>query len=816
MSYGTSSNPQRIGKYELRERLGRGGMAEVWKAFDSQLERYVAIKILHTDLQADPEFVTRFTREARVIASLHHPNIVQVHDFQVIHPPETSAPLAYMVMDYVEGQTLADYIRSTSRIGNFPSPADIVQLFASISRAIDYAHQQGMIHRDIKPANILLDKRHKTHNPMGEPVLTDFGIAKLLGVSTGTVSGVWIGTPLYISPEQAQGLPGNERSDIYSLGVILYEICTGVQPFHGENIPAILMQQVHAIPTPPVLLNPHIPPALTMVIMRCLAKDPTARFSSASFMTAALADALNIPIPSDMSRPLYPVDVMSGPTYLSHPLNLPQAMGSVSPLSSPMSPVPGSQLAVNSASEMVQNPLAKQSNPITPVSNTPSTPSFGNSVQNPPIIPAQPQSSFPPTEVLPPKVSKQRDRLRFAFIVAFIVILLGSSFAGLYWLTHKSTAIVTNQIVGHAFFVSSGQISDHSNQGLNDGLIIDLQNIPNPAANKSYYAWLLSDKNQQLASPILLGTLPVSGGKVHFVYQGDTHHTNLINMYSQFLITEENANINPGNPSPDQSNWRYYAALPQLAVTNTTPTSVMATGTPNSNAMATGTPNANAMDMTNDTVLQHLRHLLADAPELTPLRLYGGLDIWLYRNTQKVLEWVGSARDATDPSLIQRQVIRTLAYLDGVQYFAHDVPRGTPCLCQLPNSSVAILEFDVQAQNPPGYLSQIGTHLNALTQAPGVTPEKRMLAAQIDQDINNMQGWLEQVHKDAKQLMNTPLGQYNSPASRSILDDMEANALYAFVGRPDPSTGQVLGGMIQVHYTIQNLTTFDVLPFSSH
>jgi len=221
------------------------------------------------------------------------------------------------------------------------------------------------------------------------------------------------------------------------------------------------------------------------------------------------------------------------------------------------------------------------------------------------------------------------------------------------------------------------------------------------------------------------------------------------------------------------------------------------------------------MDMTNDTVLQHLRHLLADAPELTPLRLYGGLVIWLFRNTQKILEWAGSARDATDPAFIQRQVIRTLAYLDGVQYFGRDVPRGTPCLCQLPNSAVAILEFDVQAQNPPGYLSQIGTHLNALTQAQGVTPEKRTLAAQIDQDINNMQGWLGQVHTDAKRLMNTPLGQYNSPTSRSILDDMEANALYAFIGRPDPSTGQVLGGMIQVHYAIQDLATFDVSPFSS-
>jgi serine/threonine protein kinase len=806
MSDGASSNPQRLGKYELRESLGRGGMAEVWKAYDSQLERYVAIKILHADLQSDPEFLTRFTREARVIASLHHPNIVQVHDFQIVRPPEASSPLAYMVMDYVEGQTLAQYIRTTSHTGNYPPPNEIVQLFAAISRAIDYAHQQGMIHRDIKPSNILLDQRYKTHNPMGEPVLTDFGIAKLLGASSGTMSGVWLGTPLYISPEQAQGQPGNERSDIYSLGVILYEIFTGVQPFQGENIPAILMQQVHAMPTPPALINPHIPPALAMVIMRGMAKDPAMRFSSASFMTAALADALSIPIPPDMSKPLYQVDAMSGPTYLSQPNNLPQSRGSASPLSPPHSPVPSTQLAVNAASEMLQNP-------ITPVSNTPNAASVGTAVQQTPVLPARPQSSFPPTEILQTPGSKQRKRWHIALIAALIIILLGSSLAGLYWLTHKGPALVTNQIVGHAYFVSSGQISDHSNQGLNDGMIVDLQNIPNPAPGKSYYAWLLGDKNQQLASPLLLGTLPVSNGKLHFVYQGDSHHTNLINMYSQFLITEENANINPSNPSPDQSNWRYYAALPQLAVANTTPTSAMATGTPN--AMATGTPNSNAMNMTNDTVLQHLRHLLADAPELTPLRLYGGLDIWLFRNTQKILEWTGSARDATDPSFIQRQVIRTLAYLDGVQYFAHDVPPGTPCLCQLPNTAVAILEFDVQAQNPPGYLSQIGTHLDALTQAPGVTPEKRMLAAQIDQDINNMQGWLEQVHIDAKQLINTPPGQYNSPAARSLLDDMEANAFYAFVGRPDPSTGQVLGGMIQVHYTIQNLATFDVSPFSS-
>src|SRR5437588_12872232 len=169
-----STLTQRLGKYELRERLGRGGMAEVWKALDTQLQRYVALKILHADLQNDPSFITRFEREAQVIASLHHPNIVQIHDFQIAHPPESSSTIAYMVMDYVEGTTLAEYIRTTSRMGKFPSATEIVQMFASISRAIDYAHQKGMIHRDIKPANILLDTRHTTHNAMGEPVLTDF------------------------------------------------------------------------------------------------------------------------------------------------------------------------------------------------------------------------------------------------------------------------------------------------------------------------------------------------------------------------------------------------------------------------------------------------------------------------------------------------------------------------------------------------------------------------------------------------------------------------------------------------------------------
>src|SRR2546423_9650290 len=151
-----STSTQRLGKYELRERLGRGGMAEVWKALDTQLQRYVALKILHADLQNDPSFITRFEREAQVIASLHHPNIVQIHDFQISRPPESSNTIAYMVMDYVEGQTLADYIRSTSRIGRVPSARWVGDLFSSLGKAIDYRHHRGLIHRMFNSPHALL------------------------------------------------------------------------------------------------------------------------------------------------------------------------------------------------------------------------------------------------------------------------------------------------------------------------------------------------------------------------------------------------------------------------------------------------------------------------------------------------------------------------------------------------------------------------------------------------------------------------------------------------------------------------------------
>jgi eukaryotic-like serine/threonine-protein kinase len=800
MNTGSQIDPKRFGKYELRELLGRGGMAEVWKAFDTQLERYVAIKLLHADLQADPEFMTRFTREAKVIASLHHPNIVQIHDFQIYQPPESKTPIAYMVMDYVEGQTLADYIRSTSRMGRFPPTTEIVGIFAAISRAIDYAHQQGMIHRDIKPGNILLDQRHITkQNPMGEPILTDFGIAKLMGSSSGTVSGSWLGTPLYISPEQAQGQPGNERSDIYSLGVILYEMCTGVQPFRGENVQAIMMQHMNSIPTPPAYFNNAITPLLTMVIMRGMAKDTMMRFASASSMTAGLAEALNVPVPPDIHSSAQLLDEMSGPTYLS-PLQsnpMPHLTPTLSPYPRQMSqPMPS--LAPTYPVPISSGQGNRVGNPTTPMpfTNTPGGSSPVYAAQGlPNVVPPQPSASPPLQTQAPLPKTRRRRGLLIGLVALAIIVIVGGSLGGFYWLTHSqtTTVVANNQIVGHAYFISSGQISEHNNQGINDEMLIGLQNIHAPASGNSYYAWLLPDLAHPLSPPIALGVLPVVNGQVHYLYRGDSNHTNLLAITSRYLITEESTSTSPSNPSPDKSTWRYSAQLPQ---------------TPDS------------MDMAHEGVLQHLRHLLADAPELMSINLPGGLDIWLFRNAQKILEWSGSARDFWEnknPSGIRNQVIRILDYLDGTMNVQQDVPPGTPNLVNPRIAPLALLQMGQQNQMPQqqmsassGLLYIIGIHLGALVQAPGISQENHLLAARIDQDSNNVQALLQKVRTYAKQLVTMTDAQLLSNSTLSLLDSMETAARYAYIGQIDPNTDTVQGGVVEIHYTIERLATFDI------
>lgn len=779
-------HPKRIGKYELRERLGRGGMAEVWKAYDAQLERFVAIKLLHPDLHADPDFLTRFLREARVIASLHHPNIVKILDFQTFQPNDISNPVACMIMDYIDGPTLADYIRTTSRMGKYPLPGEIVHLFISISRAIDYAHQHGMIHRDIKPANILFDQTNKIQNPMGEPVLTDFGIAKLLGVSTGTDSGSWLGTPLYISPEQALGQMSTERSDIYSLGVILYEICTGVQPFRGENIPSLMMQHVQNAPPSPALINPNIPPALSMVILRALAKDPAARFGSASAMTAAMAEALNVALPTDISQFWMLSEEMSQPTYLSsvQPGNALNA----TPLLNPTY-FPGAAQSANSVPQTaLSSPLSvgmagmRPANPQTPYP-TSLTPVQHDSGQQRVASPPPPMTSVDTTP-RPPINGTQRRWFVFSLLVVLLV-LLGGSLGGFLWLSHQNSGAAT-PIVGHAYFVSSGQTNEETNLGSNDELLIDIQNVAPPSQGKSYYGWLLGDLSQPLATqPVFLGALQAINGRIHQLYAGDAKHTNLVAAYSRFLVTEEDSGVQPLSPSPDKSTWRYYAQLPQ---------------TPDS------------MDMAHMGALQHIRHLLADAPELLQVHLTGGLDLWLFRNAEKVFEWAGSARDdweRADFGSIRNQIIRILDYLDGKTYVQKDFP-GAPNLVNPRIAPVALLQLDPQDQNTPGLLNLVDLHLSALEQAPGIAPENHQLAAQIDQDANLVLSLLKQVRLDGLEVLKMTLPQLQSSGAHDLLDTMETQARNAYIGQVDPQTNTVQGGIVQMHYTIQRLATFDI------
>lgn len=445
-----TNQPRRIGQYELQEQLGHGNVAEVWKAFDVQLHRFVAIKLLHANLQEDATFVTRFEREARLIAALHHPNIVHVHDFQTVSD-DANGPTAYMVMEYIEGQTLARYIESTSKVGNIPHPTVIVEFFTSICLAVHYAHQNGMIHRDLKPANILLDTHNTRNNPVGEPILTDFGVAKVLGVMAGTFTNTQLGAPLYISPEQANGYAGDERSDIYSLGVILYEITTGKLPFQGDDAIAIMKQHISAVPPAPRLINPNIPPALEGVMLRCLAKDPRARFPDALSLAAAIAEGLGVPIPERLGKSPSP-DIINMPTYLTPPPSS-MAPSSLYPPAGMDAPTYLTPSPSKVAFPLPNTPSA----PALAQSHAPATPSFPGLAAEQvvtPVTPGVPATSAPPmtsSPVLKPETPRWRRGLILG-LVALVVLLIVDAL-GAYFLFFAAPA---NPQVGRAFLQAVG------------------------------------------------------------------------------------------------------------------------------------------------------------------------------------------------------------------------------------------------------------------------------------------------------------------------------------------------------------------------
>jgi eukaryotic-like serine/threonine-protein kinase len=268
------------GRYELDGVVGRGGMAEVYRARDIRLDRIVAIKTLRTDLARDQIFQARFRREAQSAASLNHPSIVAVYDTG--EDMATGVPVPYIVMEYVDGRTVRDLLQEGHRL----LPERLLEIIDGVLRALDYSHQAGIVHRDIKPGNVMVTRN-------GDVKVMDFGIARAMSdaQATMTQTAQVIGTAQYLSPEQARGERVDSRSDLYSTGCLLYELLTGRPPFTGDSPVAIAYQHVRENPVPPSRVDPDVPPWADAIVLKAMAKSPADRYQTAADMRADLQRA---------------------------------------------------------------------------------------------------------------------------------------------------------------------------------------------------------------------------------------------------------------------------------------------------------------------------------------------------------------------------------------------------------------------------------------------------------------------------------------------------------------------------------------------
>lgn len=404
---------------------------------------------------------------------------------------------------------------------------------------------------------------------------------------------------------------------------------------------------------------------------------------------------------------------------------------------------------------------------------------------------------------------------RIAFIFILLLLFVVATVGVLLVLAHQNAANQNTagavQVVGHVSFVSSGELYENNNQGLNDQGLIDLHHIPNPGPGKSYYAWLLGDENQTDVPWVFLGQLSVNQGDVHFLYPGDQAHTNLLNDMSRFLLTEQDANTTPTIPLLDQNTWRYYAVIYQIP---------------------------SPKDPNHFSLLDHLRHLLVQAPELKALGLPGGLSIWLMRNVQEIAKWALSGKERweiKDLAFLRQQLVNMLYYLDGecTQADLQGVAPGTPATPE--NGTIAhiahfallnpcIQEEQAQANVlkqvfqhvPHNYIEHMLFHLVGVTLSPGAGPALRALAVQLNTAVNNVRNWLGQVRQDAIQLLQMSNEQLRQLSAFAILGNLELEARAAFAGQTDPDTGDLHEGAAWIFDNIQRLATLDVKPYSSH
>jgi serine/threonine protein kinase len=738
-------------QYLIQELLGDGAFSAVYLANavslveDSRGKRYIS---------------TRFALKEVVIPSRHlrhHINLETVplrgidhealpHIYDVFNSNKYNR--LYMLMDYIEGPNL-DKLR-TQQPGRRLPLSQVMTIMVPILGAVSHLHSQQppIIHQNIEPDSIIISQAGN------KPVLVDFRVGKQYNLSSqdAPIRGSTIN---YEAPEQYDGAIST-RTDIYGLGATLYTLLTGIVPADALQRKR-LIESENVDPLKPVdQLVPAIPAHVAEAIQQAMSLNGSDRFSTAEQFTQALKSEL-------VRQPPEQVTVGSA-------------------RQDQQAPPPRVEPAV--VEEQKQEVFTMSTNsqlPHTLEKVSPASRLEGSSTKN----------------------------SRIAFTVILILLLLAISTVGaLFALAHRNTASVV-PLVGHVSFISSGELYENNNQGLNDQVRIDLHNIPDPGPGKSYYAWLLGDENQTEVPWVLLGQLSVNQGDVQFLYLGDRAHTNLLSDMSRFLITEGVANTTPTNPSLDQSSWRYFAGIYQAP---------------------------SPKDPNHFSLLDHLRHLLVQAPELQVLGLPGGLSIWLMRNVQEISKWALSAKERweiKDIAFMRQQLVNILYYLDGecTQADLQGVPPGTPATpengtiahiahfalfnpCIQEEQEQATLLKNVFQHVPHNYVDHMLFHLARVIQSPGATPALHALAIQINTAVNNVKNWLGQVRLDAVQLLHIPGEQLTQLSAFEILGNLELQARSAFAGQTDPDTGNLQEGAAWIFDNIERLATLDVTAYS--
>jgi hypothetical protein len=419
---------------------------------------------------------------------------------------------------------------------------------------------------------------------------------------------------------------------------------------------------------------------------------------------------------------------------------------------------------------------------------------YGQEAAAPTAWTTQPVSSLPQQPHLAParkRPAKRRITLiatAAALLVIAGAVLLPALFSaqpGLIAAMNSAPASAVTT-VGQIAFTSSGQLDPSSSEGLNDTITVNLHNLSTPAAGQSFYGWLMPDQGDDTTTPLLLGKLTIIQGKAQLTYVHPAHE-DLLATYSGFEVAEQPSSPLPKTPPFDTKALRYEGFIPNIP-----------------------TPG----DEQQYSLLDHMRHLLAKDPTLQEIGLQGGLDIWLYRNSEKILEWSGAARDDSGPGAadsIHRQMIRILEYLDGAAYVYNsgDLPSGTPLLVDPTIGRIGLLEVN-QTQLLKAYLTHVDVHLQGLIDAPGHTQAQQQLASKIDQALKLDTSLFQKVRQDAVKLVRMNAAQLQSNEASSLLNDMVTNATKAYAGQFDPTTGGNIDGIVWIHNELQGIATITV------